>query len=146
MVAVLEQPSISQKNAHVDVRLAWRAHLQAHGFGIIRFSRDDRFDGTSPSIFFTASGHWRVLRPGESPTQQDLANTLGGEGVYAMNFIVYTAISGASFLGDYNSAWPGVRLSQEDFQSAKIILCGKGLEVVSLSHCTRLSGSLLLVR
>ena len=147
VVAVLEQPPIARPNSHVDVRLAWKAHPQAHGFGIIRFAPDDPFEGSSPSIVFTASGHWRILPPGSTPTREDLSPVnLDGAGQYAMHLRAYTGSANAVFAGDYADFWRGITLSQDDFQNAKIILSGKGLEITSFSHRTALSGSLLLVR
>ena len=140
VVAVLEQPPIIKQNAHVAVKLAWKANPSAHGFGVIRFGT------TGPSLFFTASGYWRFIKPGQTPTLEDLANTLDGQGQYAACFRIYTAAGGAGFAGDYNAVWPGVILSQKDFQTAFCVLSGVNLEVVSLSHNTAFSGSLLLVR
>ena len=148
VVAVIEQPPIARENAHVDIRLAWQAHPQAHGFGIIRFAPNDQFEGGAPSILFTASGFWRVIRPDETPTVADFAPVhLDGEGQYALKFRVYTGSStGAHFAGDYAASWRGTKLSQDDFRNAKCVLSGRGIEIISLSHKTALSNSLLLIR
>jgi len=148
VVAVIEQPPIAQKNSHIEIRLSWQAHPQSHGFGIIRFAQDSQFEGDAPSIVFTASGYWRVIRPDETPTLEDLAPAhLDGEGLYALKFRVYTGSStGAHFAGDYAASWRGTKLSQDHFRNAKCVLSGRGLEIISLSHKTALSNSLLLIR
>ena len=76
----------------------------------------------------------------------DLANTLDGEGLYTLQFRAYLAANGVSLVGDVNTVWPGVTLAQSDFQSSQLILSGHGLEILSLWHTSRLSGSILIVR
>jgi hypothetical protein len=146
VVAVLVQPFVFKENERLSIHLTWRA-TSGHGFGIIRFSPDNQSDaGEGPSLFFTANGFAKMLQPGENPSRHDLANRLDGDGLYALQFYAYLAANGVSLVGDLNAAWPGVRLSHSDFQSAQLILCGKGLEVVLLSHRTALTGTLFLVR
>ena len=146
VVAVLEQASIAQENAHVDVRFAWRANHSAHGFGIIKFS-GSQFEDPGVSLFFAASGFWRVLKPGETPSAEDLAaSNLEGEGQYALKFRVYTASGDAGFWGDYAAVWRGIKLSHDDFQNSKIVLSGKGLEIFSFVHRTAPSGVLFMVK
>ena len=147
VVAVFKQPAITKPNSHVTVSLAWRA-MEAHGFGIIKFSQDDRFEDAGPSLLITASGYRKMMRPGEAPGLADLSGTLDGEGLYTLHFRAYLGVNGVSLVGDIDTDtfWPGVALTQKDFQSSQVVLCGKGLEIVSLSHTTTSTGTLLLVR
>ena len=88
------------------------------------------------------------MRPGEAPGLADLSGTLDGEGLYTLHFRAYLGVNGVSLVGDIDTDtfWPGVALTQKDFQSSQVVLCGKGLEIVSLSHTTTSTGTLLLVR
>ena len=121
------------ENPYVTIGFKILTQPNAEGFGLIRFSSSPAHDDLGLSIYFTAAGEMRVLKPGAVPTIADLQNLEAGSSPAAHPFnlrvwcaATHTRIAG----GSLEMVWHDVVLSPEQFSHAEVVLCGRNLQII----------------
>ena len=152
VVATLENTLASPNNPYVTIKLVFATQPNARGFGFVRFTEDAEDGADALTVFFTASGVWRVVRPGEVLKQDDLNGTLDAQSQYTehpVNLRVYCSTSHVrieDIMSDAKELWPDTTLATKEFTHAKVVLCGSGMALVSLDTKSAQTGSIFMVR